>query len=150
MRLKLSESPVFLAMRAQGERAANPFTASFAYPGNIKRMLVALFGIAAGLTVIWYTAMFTVLSFLQTTMRVEETTAQLITGAGALMGLGWFILFGRLSDRVGRKPPIVIGYILTLILLFPIFWLIGAAANPALSQAAARAPVGRGGAGVRI
>ena len=141
MRLKLSESPVFLAMRVAGERARNPLVESFTYPGNLKRMVVALFGIAAGLTVIWYTAMFTVLSFLQTTMRVEETTAQLVTGAGALMGLFWFVLFGRLSDRVGRKPPIVIGYLLTLVLLFPIFWAIGAAANPALSQAAARAPV---------
>ena len=141
MRLKLSESPVFAAMRAKGERAKNPLTESFTYPGNIRRMLVALFGIAAGLTVIWYTAMFTVLSFLQTTMRVEETTAQLIVGAGALFGLGWFILFGRLSDRVGRKKPIVIGYLLTLVLLFPIFWTIGAAANPGLARAATKAPV---------
>jgi MFS family permease len=141
MRLKLSESPVFVAMRAEGERSANPLKDSFTYPGNLKRMLVVLFGIAAGLTVIWYTAMFTVLSFLQTTMRVEETTAQLITGAGALAGLFWFVLFGRLSDRIGRKPPIVIGYVLTLVLLFPIFWVMAAAANPALSQAARRAPV---------
>ena len=109
MRLKLSESPVFKAMRAAGERSRNPLVESFTYPGNLKRMLVALFGIAAGLTVIWYTAMFSVLSFLQTTMRVEETTAQLVTGAGALMGVGWFVLFGRLSDLVGRKKPIVIG-----------------------------------------
>ena len=141
MRLKLSESPVFERMRAAGERATNPLVESFTYPGNIRRMLVALFGIAAGLTVVWYTAMFTVLSFLQTTMRVEETTAQLISGVGALAGVGWFVFFGRLSDRIGRKPPIVVGYVLTLILLFPIFWTIGAAANPGLSRAAARAPV---------
>lgn len=141
MRLKLSESPVFKAMRAAGERARNPIVESFTYPGNLKRMAVALFGIAAGLTVIWYTAMFSVLSFLQTTMRVEGTTAQLITGAGVLMGVGWFILFGRLSDLVGRKMPIVIGYVMTLILLFPIFWVMGAAANPGLARAAARAPV---------
>ena len=141
MRLKLSESPVFTAMRAAGERAKNPIVESFTYPGNIRRMLVALFGIAAGLTVIWYTAMFTVLSFLQSTMRVEQTTAQLIVGAGAMMGLGWFVLFGKLSDRVGRKTPIVIGYMLTLVLLFPIFWTIAAAANPALATAARQAPV---------
>ena len=141
MRLKLSESPVFERMRAAGERATNPLVESVTYPGNIRRMLVALFGIAAGLTVVWYTAMFTVLSFLQTTMRVEETTAQLISGVGALAGVGWFVFFGRLSDRIGRKPPIVVGYVLTLILLFPIFWTIGAAANPGLSRAAARAPV---------
>ena len=141
MRVKLSESPVFKAMRARGETAKNPLVESFTYPGNLKRMFVALFGIAAGLTVIWYTAMFTVLSFLQTTMRVEETVAQLIVGAGALMGLGWFLLFGHLSDKVGRKAPIVIGYALTLVLLFPIFWAMGAAANPDLARAAKRAPV---------
>ncbi|WP_174285145.1 MFS transporter [Sphingomonas bacterium] len=141
MRLKLSESPVFAAMRAAGERAVNPLVESFTYPGNIKRMLVALFGIAAGLTVIWYTAMFTVLSFLQGPMRVDETTAQLIVGAGALVGLVWFVAFGKWSDRVGRKTPIVIGYALTFILLFPIFWTIGAAANPGLSRAAQHAPV---------
>ncbi len=141
MRLKLSESPVFKQMKAAGETARNPFVESFTYPGNLKRLFVALFGIAAGLTVIWYTAMFTVLSFLQATMRVQETAAQLIVGAGALGGLGFFVLFGRLSDTVGRKQPIVIGYALTLVLLFPIFWLMGAAANPALTQAAKRAPV---------
>ncbi|HWK35787.1 MFS transporter [Sphingomonas sp.] len=141
MRLKLSESPVFKAMKEAGETARNPFIESFTYPGNGRRLFLALFGIAAGLTVIWYTALFSTLSFLQTTMRVEETTAQIITGAGAIMGLGWFIFFGRLSDRVGRKAPIVIGYIATLALLFPIFWYMGAAANPDLAHAAKRAPV---------
>ncbi len=141
MRLKLSESPVFQAMKDAGQTAKNPFLESFTYPGNGRRLFLALFGIAAGLTVIWYTAMFTVLSFLQGPMRVEETTAQLIVGGGALAGLFWFVIFGRLSDRVGRKAPIVIGYGLTLVLLFPIFWLIGAAANPDLARAADRAPV---------
>ncbi len=141
MRLKLSESPVFTAMRAAGTRAANPIAASFRYPGNVRRMLVALFGIAAGLTVIWYTAQFTVLSFLAGPMRVDETMAQLLTGVGAIAGLGWFVLFGRLSDRVGRKRPIVIGYLATLALLFPIFWALGAAANPGLARAARAAPV---------
>ena len=141
MRLKLSESPVFKQMKAAGACASNPFTESFTYPGNLKRLFVALFGIAAGLTVIWYTAMFTVLSFLQGTMRVQETAAQLIVGVGALGGLGFFVLFGRLSDRIGRKRPIVIGYGLTLVLLFPIFWVMGSAANPDLARAAKRAPV---------
>jgi MFS family permease len=141
MRLKLSESPVFNAMKVAGETAKNPFAECFTYQGNLKRLFVALFGIAAGLTVIWYTAMFTVLSFLQNTMRVEETTAQLIVGAGALMGLGFFILFGKLSDSVGRKTPIMLGYAMTLALLFPIFWVMGGAANPALVHAAQRAPV---------
>jgi MFS family permease len=141
MRVKLSESPVFKRMKAEGACEANPIKASFTYPGNLRRMLVALFGIAAGLTVIWYTAMFSVLSFLQTTMRVEETTAQILVGVGAALGLFWFILFGWLSDKVGRKKPIVIGYALTLVLLFPIFWVMADAANPGLARAAARAPV---------
>ena len=141
LRLKMSESPVFQAMREAGEGERNPLKASFTYPGNIRRMLVALFGIAAGLTVIWYTAMFSVLSFLAGPMRVEETTAQLITGVGAIGGLGFFLAAGKLSDRVGRKRPIVWGYALTLVMVFPLFWLIGAAANPDLSRTADAFPV---------
>jgi MFS family permease len=74
-------------------------------------------------------------------MHVDATTAQLITGGSALGGLVFFILFGALSDRIGRKKPIVVGYALTLLLLFPMFWVIGDAANPALAEAAKRAPV---------
>jgi MFS family permease len=141
MRLKLSESPVFKAMQAQGELAGNPFVESFTYPGNKKRIFVALFGIAAGLTVIWYTAMFSALSFLKGAMRMEETTAEIIVGLAAGIGMVFFVVFGKLSDRIGRKKPIVIGYFLTLLLLFPVFWTIGAAANPNLAAAAERAPV---------
>jgi MFS family permease len=141
MRLKLSESPVFQAIKDAGETAKNPFLESFTFPGNLKRLFVALFGISAGLTVIWYTALFSVLTFLETSMRVAETTAQLIVGFGALVGLCWFVLFGRWSDRIGRKRPIAIGYGLTLLLLFPIFWAMGGAANPDLARAANRAPV---------
>ena len=132
MRLKLAESPVFKAMKAEGEMAANPFVESFTFPGNLKRLFVALFGISAGLTVIWYTAMFTALSFLQNAMKVQETAAQLIVGASATIGLVFFIIFGSLSDRIGRKPPIVWGYALTLLLMFPVFWIVGHAADPEL------------------
>jgi len=141
MRLKLSESPVFAALRKAGETVRNPFIESFRYPGNWKRLFVAMIGIAAGLTVIWYTATFSVLSFAEHAMRLDETTAQLVTGAGVLAGLFWFVLFGRLSDRIGRKKPIVIGYAVTLVALFPLFWIIGDAANPGLAEAARRAPV---------
>lgn len=141
MRLKLKESPVFVAMKAAGEQAKNPLKETFTYPGNGKRIFVALFGVAAGLTVIWYTAMFQVLYFLQNALRVEPVTAQLIVGVGATSGLVFFIFFGRLSDRIGRKKPIIAGYIATLLLLFPIFYLIGNAANPGLAEASRRAPV---------
>ncbi|MGN6279864.1 MAG: MFS transporter [Sphingomonas sp.] len=141
MRLKLSESPVFETLRNAGETAKNPFVESFRYPGNLKRLFVAMVGIAAGLTVIWYTATFSVLSFTQQAMRLDETTAQLVVGVGVLAGLFWFVFFGRLSDRIGRKKPIVYGYAATLLLLFPLFWAIGSAANPGLANAARRAPV---------
>lgn len=141
MRLKLSESPVFQAMKEQGELAGNPFVESFTYPGNKRRIFIALFGIAAGLTVIWYTAMFTGLSFLKSAMRVEDTLAEIIVGIGAAVGMVFFIVFGALSDRIGRKKPIVFGYAATLLLLFPTFWLMGSAANPELAAAAARNPV---------
>ena len=141
MRVKLSESPVFKAMREEGELAGNPFVESFTYPGNPKRLFIALFGVAAGLTVIWYTAMFYGLSFLKSAVRVEDTTAEIIVGVAAFIGMIFFILFGKLSDRIGRKPSIVWGYVLTLVLLFPLFWAIGKIGNPGLAEAAERAPV---------
>ncbi len=141
MRLKLSESPVFKKMKAAGELAGNPFVESFTYPGNKKRIFVALFGLSAGLTVIWYTAYFSSLSFLKGPMRIDGTAAEIIVGIGATLGLFWFLLFGRLSDKIGRKKPIMWGYGLTLLLLFPIFWGIGAVANPGLTDSFARAPI---------
>ena len=141
MRLKLSESPVFKKMKASNELSGNPFVESFTYPGNKRRIFVALFGLSAGLTVIWYTAYFSSLSFLKGPMRIEGTVAEIIVGIGATLGLFWFLLFGRLSDRIGRKKPIVWGFGLTLILLFPIFWGIGAVANPQLSDSFDRAPI---------
>ncbi len=141
MRLKLSESPVFKRMREQGELAGNPFVESFTYPGNKRRIFIALFGVAAGLTVIWYTAMFSALTFLKGAMRVADTEAEIIVGIAALIGMAFFVICGSLSDRIGRKKPIVVGYALTLLLLFPTFWVAGSAANPQLAQAAARAPI---------
>src|SRR5690606_30725784 len=119
----------------------NPFVESFTYPGNKKRIFIALFGIAAGLTVIWYTANFSVLSFLTGPMRVDETVAQIVVGGSALVGTGFFLLFGSLSDKVGRKKPIVWGYALTLLVLFPCYWAMGWALEPAVQAAAADARV---------
>ncbi len=141
MRLKLSESPIFEEMKSRGEIAHNPFVESFRYPGNKKRIVVALFGIAAGLTVIWYTAMFSGLSLLKGPMQMEESRAEILVGGSAAAGMVFFVLFGRLSDRIGRRKPILIGYALTLLLLFPIFWVMGNAANPGRAAAEAAAPV---------
>jgi MFS family permease len=141
IRLKLKESPVFQAMKAGGEISHNPVRESFDSWPKVGRILVVLFGIAAGLTVVWYTAQFQALYFLQNTLRVADTPARLAVGIGAVFSLFWFILFGWLSDRVGRKKPIVIGYALTILLMFPLFHWMAATANPELAAAMARSPV---------
>jgi len=107
----------------------------------VRRLLAAMIGIAAGLTVIWYTAQFQALYFLQNALRIDDTAAQIIVGAGAIASLFWFVFFGWLSDRIGRKKPIIIGYALTIVLLFPLFHAMANLANPALSDAMARSPV---------
>jgi len=141
MRLKLSESPVFQAMKEAGEMAGNPFIESFTYPGNKKRIFVALFGITGVLTTIWYTAFFSAMSFLKGPMRMEDQAVNLILLVSGLIAMSFYVVVGRWSDRVGRKKPIVIGALASLVLLFPIFWGLGALANPGLRQAAQSAPV---------
>jgi MFS family permease len=141
VRLKLKESPVFRAMKAAGLTARNPISESFDSWPKIKLVLVALFGISAGLTVIWYTAQFQGLYFLQNALRIDDTAARLMIGIAALFSMFWFVLFGWLSDKVGRKKPIVIGYALTVVLMFPLFHWMAAAANPNLAAAMAHSPV---------
>jgi MFS family permease len=141
MRLKLNESPVFQAMKAEGHTSKNPFVESFTYPGNKRRILVALFGVACGLTIVFYTALFASLTFLRGPMRVEDTTAEVLVGIGSLASATTLIYFGWLSDKVGRKKPIVWGYVAALVLLFPLFWGLAALANPQLSASQAEAPV---------
>ena len=141
MRLKLSESPVFQAMKAAGETASNPFKESLTYPGNPKRIFVALFGITGVLTTIWYTAFFSGLSFLRGPMRVDEGVVEWILLIAGVISMGFYILVGRWSDRVGRRKPIIIGALASLVLLFPVFWGMGALANPALASAAQATPV---------
>ena len=141
MRLKLSESPIFQEMKAKGELSANPFVRSFTYPGNKKRLFVALFGVSAGMNVISYTASFQTLSFLESTMRMDETVAQVILVFTAIVAMSSTLFFGRLSDRIGRKASIVGSYILVLLLLFPLYWTVGYHANPKLAQAAHITPI---------
>ena len=141
MRLKLSESPVFVAMKEAGETAGNPFVESFTFPGNKRRIFVALFGITGVLTTIWYTAFFSGLSFLRGPMRVDETVVEWMLLAAGVISMSFYVVVGRWSDRIGRKLPIILGAGLSLILLFPVFWGMGALANPGLAEAAERSPV---------
>jgi len=141
MRLKLSESPVFQAMKEAGETAGNPFVESFTYPGNRKRIFVALFGITGILTTIWYTAFFSGMSFLRGPMHVDDLTVELILLVSGLISMGFYVAVGKWSDRVGRKKPIIIGAVAALALLFPLFWMMGSLANPALADAADRTPI---------
>jgi MFS family permease len=147
MRLKLSESPVFQAMKEEGKTSRNPFIESFTYPGNKKRIFVALFGVACGLTIIFYTALFSTLSFLKGPMRVDDTASELIVGAASLIAVPAFVYFGWLSDRVGRKKPIVWGYLITIVLLFPLFWGLAELANPKLAATSRATPVAVSGPG---
>ena len=141
IRLKLSESPVFSAMKAAGTVSKNPFTESFRYPGNVKRILVAMFGVAAGLTVIYYTSQFYTLYFLTGTARVPETDALLYMAVGASIAAPLYVAAGWMSDHFGRKKILLIGYALSMLLTFPLFWTMADAANPALSKATTSSPV---------
>lgn len=135
IRLMLSESPVFKAMKEAGTVSKNPFVESFQYPGNVKRIFIAMFGVAAGLTVIYYTSQFGTLYFLTGTARVPETDALTYMAVGALLALPLYVAAGWLSDHYGRKRILLIGYALAMVGTFPLFQLMADAANPALAAA---------------
>ena len=141
IRLKLSESPVFQAMKDAGTTSKNPFLESFQYPGNVKRILVAMFGVAAGLTVIYYTSQFGTLYFLTGTARVPETDALIYMAIGATIAAPFYVAFGWLSDHFGRKRILLIGYALAMVSVFPLFHMMADAANPALEKATRTSPV---------
>jgi len=140
MRFRLAESPVFRAMKAAGTTARSPLRESFGSWARTQRILAAL-GMAAGQAVVGYTALFQSMYFLQDTLHVQAGPARLIAIAAACAGVGCYFLFGWLSDRVGRKKPVVIGYLLTLLLLFPLFHFMAGQANPGLANAMASRPV---------
>lgn len=141
MRLKLNESPVFRAMKAEKRTSVNPFKESFTYPGNKKRIFIALFGVTGSLTTIFYAAYFSSLSFLKGPMRVDATTAEAIVLLAGPVMMVFYVFVGKWSDRVGRKKPIIIGNILILLTLFPAFWTLGHFANPGLVDSSRAAPV---------
>ena len=141
MRLKLSESPVFKAMKEAGETAHNPFVESFTYPGNKNRIFVALFGVTGVLTTIWYTAFFSGMSFLRGPMRMDDQLVEIVLLIAGTISMSFYLLVGKWSDWVGRRKPIIIGALASLALLFPVFWGMGSLANPGLARSSAEAPV---------
>jgi len=141
IRLKLDESPIFKRMKAEGTTSKAPLTEAFARWKNLKIVLIALFGIVAGQAVIWYTGQFYVLFFLTKVLVVDGQTANVLMATGLMIGTPFFVVFGMLSDRIGRKPIILLGLLLPAIFYMPIFKAITHFANPALAAAQAVSPV---------
>jgi MFS family permease len=141
IRLKLNESPLFQQMKAEGKVSRHPLKESFGNWENLKIVLLALFGLTAGQAVVWYTGQFYTLFFLTQTLKVDANTANLLIAASLLLGTPFFLVFGALSDRIGRKPIIMAGLLLAAATYFPIFRAIMHYANPALEAAELVAPV---------
>jgi len=141
IRLRLNESPLFQKMKEEGTLSKAPLTESFARWGNLKIVIIALIGLTAGQAVVWYTGQFYALFFLTQVLKVEGQTANILIGAALLIGVPFFVIFGALSDRIGRKPIILAGCLLAVLTYFPLFSALTHFANPALEQARERSPV---------
>jgi MFS family permease len=141
IRLQLSESPVFQKMKEEGATSKAPLAESFGKWPNLKLVLIALFGAVAGQAVVWYTGQFYALFFLERMLKVDGLTANILVALSLLIGTPFFIVFGWLSDKVGRKPIIMAGCALAALTYFPLFNALTSAANPALAQAQRTAPV---------
>jgi MFS family permease len=141
IRLKLNESPVFLRMKEEGKGSKRPLTEAFGNWANLKIAILALFGATAGEAVVWYGGQFYALFFLTQTLKVPAVTAQIMIATGLLIGTPFFILFGWLSDKIGRKPIILAGFALAALTYFPIFAALTHFVNPKLERALASAPV---------
>ncbi|MFT4046876.1 MAG: MFS transporter [Solimonas sp.] len=141
IRLQLNESPLFKQMKEEGKTSKAPLTEAFGQWKNLKLVLLALFGATAGQAVVWYTGQFYALYFLTQTVKVDATTANLLVAAGLLIGTPFFLFFGWLSDRIGRKTVVMAGCLIAALTYFPIFKAITHYANPALETAAATSPV---------
>lgn len=141
IRMQLSESPVFQKMKDEGATSTAPLAESFGKWGNLKLVLIALFGAVAGQAVVWYTGQFYALFFLERMLKVDGLTANGLVAIALLIGTPFFILFGWLSDKIGRKPIILVGCALAALTYFPLFNGLTEAANPALSNAQRNAPV---------
>ncbi|HVF37419.1 MAG TPA: MFS transporter, partial [Sphingomicrobium sp.] len=141
IRMRLEESPLFREMKAAGKGSKAPLTEAFGRWPNLRIVLIALVGAVAGQAVVWYAGQFYALFFLEKTLKVDGATANILIAIALALATPFFILFGWLSDKVGRKPIIMAGCALAALTYFPLFGSLTRAANPALAQAQATAPV---------
>ena len=135
IRLQLNESPAFQKMKDEGTGSKAPLTEAFGQWKNLKFVLIALFGLVAGQGVVWYSGQFYALFFLQSILKVDGYTANLLVAWSLLMGTLLFVFFGWLSDKVGRKPIILAGCLFAALTYFPLFGALTSAANPTLEKA---------------
>jgi MFS family permease len=141
IRLRLNESPVFQQMVDDGSTSKAPLTESFARWPNLKLVILALAGLTAGQAVVWYTGQFYSLFFLEKILKVDGVLTNELVAVALLLGTPFFVVFGWLSDKIGRKPIILAGCLLAVLTYFPVFKAITVAANPELAAASASAPV---------
>jgi MFS family permease len=141
IRLSLNESPAFQRMKAEGRTSKAPLTESFGQWRNLKVVILALLGATAGQAVVWYTGQFYALFFMTVIAKVDATTANLFIAASLLIGTPFFIVFGALSDKIGRKPIIMAGCLIAALTYFTVFPMLLQYANPALAAAQKAAKV---------
>ncbi|CAL1692146.1 Sialic acid transporter NanT [Brevundimonas subvibrioides] len=141
IRLKLAESPAFARMKAEGKGSTTPLKDSFGKWPNLKLVLIALFGLAAGQAVVWYTGQFYALFFLERVLKVDGPLANIMIATALLLATPFFVFWGWLSDKVGRKPIILGGCLIAALTYFQLFHALTGAANPQLAAATASSPV---------
>ena len=141
IRLQLEESPAFKRMKADGKGSKTPLREAFGTWKNAKIALIALFGGTAGQAAVWYTGQFYALFFLTQTLKLDATTSNIVIAVALAIGTPFFVFFGWLSDKIGRKPIILAGCALAMVTYFPLFHALTNAVNPALEQAIQKSPV---------
>jgi MFS family permease len=141
IRLQLQESPVFAEIKAEGKLSKAPLTEAFGQWSNLKIVLLALFGATAGQAVVWYGGQFYALFFLEKILQVEGKAANIIMAIALLLATPFFVVFGALSDKIGRKKIVLTGCLLAVFTYFPIFKGLTLFANPALDAAVKTSPV---------
>ncbi|MFJ3044861.1 MFS transporter [Herbaspirillum chlorophenolicum] len=141
IRLSMNESPAFLKMKSEGKISKAPLTEAFGQWKNLKLVILALIGLTAGQAVVWYTGQFYALFFLTQSLKVDGATANILIALALLLATPFFIFFGSLSDKIGRKPIILGGCLIAALTYFPIFSGLTHFANPALEAALKKAPV---------